>query len=545
MYMMLAFLALVLWLSDYIVAAAPPMAKPGCPDKYGNVTIPYPFGIGSNCYYNEWYEITCNSSNSLLTKFSLQVLEIFVGSSKMRVNATMVINCTTGNATWTSTNLGGSPYSFSTDNVFAPVNCQATSFFNGLDKVVAHCGSVCDLTAMANVMTTQESICLTHLPFSLSVYSVNISRSKGTCSYVFLVDSVFLEDLDLSDPQQSVLPVPSNGSHIPVVLDWTYNYLPSPSSNYSSPYCSSAQIDGNYICRCPLVQGGNPYLPNGCQEMPQCTSCKGDCLINSDDYTKTLCVASKNRRTHLLGVVLGLGVGLGSLLVSLGCYLLWRSLKRRKEIKQRARNKQNGGLLEKQMCYNDGVMEKTKVFTVRELEVATDHFNVNRILGQGTVLSVYKGMLTNGRIIAVKKCKKVVQSQLEPFINEVIILSQINHKNVVKLLGCLETEVPLLVYEFIPNGTLSQHIHNLSEELHISWRMRLQIAAESAGAIAYLHSSSFTPIYHRDIKSSDILLDEKYRAKVSDFGTSRTITLDQTHLTTQVQGTFGSRVIPF
>lgn len=78
--------------------------------------------------------------------------------------------------------------------------------------------------------------------------------------------------------------------------------------------------------------------------------------------------------------MIGLAVGLGSLLVSLGCYLLWRYLQRRKEIKQRARNfKQNGGLLlEKQMRYNDGVMEKTEVFTVRELVVATDHFNVNR-----------------------------------------------------------------------------------------------------------------------------------------------------------------------
>lgn len=139
---MLASLALVLWLLGEIVAAALPMAKPRCPDKCGNVTIPYPFGVGSSCYYNEWYEITCNSSNPMLTKFRLQVLQIFIGSSKVSVNALMVINCTTENGTWTSTNLGGSPYSFSTDNVFGPVNCAATSFFNGLEKVVPHCASV-------------------------------------------------------------------------------------------------------------------------------------------------------------------------------------------------------------------------------------------------------------------------------------------------------------------------------------------------------------------------------------------------------------------
>lgn len=238
----------------------------------------------------------------------------------------------------------------------------------------------------------------------------------------------------------------------------------------------------------------------------------------------------------------GIGSGLLGSFIFAGVWWLRIWVKKREDIKLKEKFfKRNGGLvLQQQLTSSDGSIDRCKLFTTKELDKATDHFNVNRILGQGGQGTVYKGMLADGRIVAVKKSKIVHEGKLEEFINEVVILLQINHRNVVKLLGCcLETEVPLLVYEFISNGTLFQYLHDQNEEFPLTWEMRLRIATEVAGSLSYLHSAASMPIYHRDIKSTNILLNEKYTAKVADFGTSKFIAIDQTHVTTKVQGTFG------
>ena len=210
------------------------------------------------------------------------------------------------------------------------------------------------------------------------------------------------------------------------------------------------------------------------------------------------------------------------------------------ELKKKFFKKNGGLLLRQQLSVTENNTQNIKLFISKELKKATDHFSEGRIIGKGGQGTVYKGISSDGKIIAIKKCNNVDQENLEEFINEIVILSQINHRNVVKLLGCcLETEVPLLVYEFVPNGTLSQYLHEENEEFPLTWNMRLRVAIEIAGALFYLHSAASSPIYHRDIKSTNILLDEKYRAKVADFGTSKSVKIDQTHVTTLICGTFG------
>ncbi|KAL1535167.1 putative serine/threonine-protein kinase pbl21 [Salvia divinorum] len=181
-------------------------------------------------------------------------------------------------------------------------------------------------------------------------------------------------------------------------------------------------------------------------------------------------------------------------------------------------------------------------FTFKELTAATQNFKDANMIGEGGFGNVYKGRLECGTVVAVKQLNLEGLQGHQEFVVEVLMLSLLHHPNLVNLIGyCTHAQQRLLVYEFMPRGSLENHLFDLEpDEAPLSWATRLKIAIGAAHGLEYLHCQANPPVIYRDLKSSNILLDRDFNVKLSDFGLAKLGPVgDNTHVSTRVMGTYG------
>ncbi|XP_020267367.1 serine/threonine-protein kinase PBL27-like isoform X3 [Asparagus officinalis] len=184
-----------------------------------------------------------------------------------------------------------------------------------------------------------------------------------------------------------------------------------------------------------------------------------------------------------------------------------------------------------------------QTFTFRELATATQNFRANCLVGEGGFGRVYKGKLESvNQIVAIKQLDRNGLQGNREFLVEVLMLSLLHHPNLVNLIGyCADGDQRLLVYEYMPLGSLEDHLHDLAaDRRRLDWNTRMKIAAGAAKGLEYLHDKANPPVIYRDLKCSNILLGEGFHPKLSDFGLAKLGPVgDNTHVSTRVMGTYG------
>ncbi|KAL7243992.1 hypothetical protein ACSBR1_016253 [Camellia fascicularis] len=235
---------------------------------------------------------------------------------------------------------------------------------------------------------------------------------------------------------------------------------------------------------------------------------------------------SKEKKKRLVLVIIPISVAL--LLFLLASCIIW------KRIKQTRGSRPN-------IPFKDDENIDLPIFNIVTIANATNNFSISNKIGEGGFGPVYKGQLSTGQVIAVKRLSENSKQGVDEFKNEVILIAKLQHRNLVRLLGCcIQGEERMLIYEYLPNGSLSSFIFDKKKGSSLEWRKRFEIILGIARGMVYLHQDSRLRIIHRDLKASNVLLDASMNPKISDFGMAKIFGADQIEANTnRVVGTYG------
>ncbi|XP_042505650.1 wall-associated receptor kinase 3-like isoform X2 [Macadamia integrifolia] len=488
----------------------PPLVLPNCSEKCGNVIIPYPFGMKEGCFRNPDYNITCENGITIFNSyakssdyFNRQVREISLSEADLVVEGeNYAFECFDDNGETIkrqrySYYLGQyTPFTISaTRNKLIAIGCDTFAYLDsnyfGAINFTSGCISLCgSVRSVGNGSCDGTGCCQASIPSRVKGFYLNLDskynhtrdNNANPCGFAFVGDpSGFTFD------KSDLSALSYKRSKIPMVLDWAIGNqtceeaLQNKTSYACGPnsYCFNSTNVAGYLCKCKDGFEGNPYLPKiGCR-----------------------------------------GASAGFLVLPI--FILF-SFWAYKGIRRKINFENNGGILMRQQInLNHGDKKGFKLFTIKELQKATNNFREK--IREGEFDEVFRGELPSGKgEVAIRRPKKMYKGHIIRFIDEVDILSQTNQDNVVKLAGCcLDFKDPILVYECFSRRTLFDYIHGKNHAKPLSWEDRIRIATETAKGLDYLHSFHHSlSIFHMNVKSSTILIDDEKKAKVSDFGAS-------------------------
>ncbi|KAL8528618.1 hypothetical protein ACS0TY_006167 [Phlomoides rotata] len=470
----------------------------GCNRNCGKNLVPYPFGFSDGCQI----KLHCSSTGIMrIEDFDVKN----VTSDQILVNLPPKCNRSIRDLS----QLFGSKYSPTWRNGLLLENCSVP-----VNDCVIPSRLLKSKISLENCSSGSENI-----DFNISCYSsgpnddaefLDLDKVKGKGNCRFLLSSIMV---DLKENASGLLPSKKVALDFQTVeLGW---WLDGNCSCDPEANCTPVKGKG-YRCTCKDGYVGDGFAGgDGCRKASHCEG-RGRFFTRCGGANKVVILIG--------GIIAGATLMAGLAVI---CYCLKKRAKTMSRMSARRLINEAAGNF------------SVPFYPYKEIDRATNGFSEKQRLGTGAYGTVYSGLLHNGKRVAIKKIRYRDHESIDLVMNEIKLLSSVSHPNLVRLLGCcIEEGEQILVYEYMANGTLSQHLQRERGSV-LPWTVRLTIAAETAHAIAHLHSAMNPPIYHRDVKSSNILLDFNFKSKVADFGLCRFGMTDDSHVSTAPQGTPG------